>query len=213
MKNYIYADIKNKIKTLYATYFWKYQEDKFSKEELDNEYKKGIWNYLAGITELSRFSVVVGYCHFLKDYPSILEIGCGEGVLCRRLCPSKYERFIGIDIAPEAIKRAKELENSKNRFICSDAWNFKTDEKFDIIVFNECLNYISDTIGLIKKYAKCLNDDGVFIASIHSDYKRSTYIGNAIKANFQITSETTVKNELNQQWCITVFKSNSTSSI
>ena len=56
-----------------------------SREHLDGQYKNGTWDYLWSIGELARFSVVAGYCRFLRPGGAILEIGCGEGVLQDRL--------------------------------------------------------------------------------------------------------------------------------
>lgn len=49
----------------------------------------------------------------------------------------------------------------------ADAAEYESDERFDVIVFNECLYYFDDPVALVRKYERLLRDDGVFIVSMY----------------------------------------------
>lgn len=135
-------------------------------EVLDAEYAAGVWDYLRGIDELPRFSIVAGYCRHFSPGGSILEIGCGEGILRERLNSSDYSRYVGIDISAEAIRRASPKQDSKTVFISHDASDFSSSEHFDIIVFNESLEYFADPLALVQRYEQFLQPGGRFIVSM-----------------------------------------------
>jgi len=175
----------------FLTVIFPYRPNPGGKELLDKEYKEGLWGYLANQEELPRFSIVVGYCHFFKTFPSILEIGCGEGHLAHRLCPTKFKEYVGVDISEEAIKTAKKNAENNCSFFCEDAWDFIPKQKFDIIIFNECLIYIDKPKDLFNYYASYLENDGIFISSVFEE-NRSHKIWKEIESSCQILTETIV---------------------
>ena len=68
-----------------------------------------------------------------------MDIGCGEGILCERLSKSYYSRYVGIDVSTVAIDRANVNNSQKTKFLAEKIEDFNTNEKFDVIIFNECL--------------------------------------------------------------------------
>ena len=126
-----------------------YQPMDGRKEIIEAEYASGILDYLKGVDELSRFSVVVGYCHYFKNKRAILEIGCSEGILQERLDYSKYFRYVGVDISTETIRGASQKQDDKTTFIAEDASMYCPNELFYVIIFNECLEYFADPLGLV----------------------------------------------------------------
>jgi len=80
-----------------------YQAKVHSAKRWDEEYANGRWDYLENLSELARFCIVVGYCAFLKPKSSILEVGCGSGILMRRLRVVGYSSYFGVDLSREAI--------------------------------------------------------------------------------------------------------------
>ena len=61
---------------------------------------------LKEIGELAHYSAIVGYCYYLNKSGTILDIGCGEGILQERLRSLNYSRYVGVDISAKAIRRA-----------------------------------------------------------------------------------------------------------
>ena len=174
---------------------------------LDTEYSSGVWDYLRGLDELSRFSVVAGYCHFLKDQGSILEIGCGEGLLHQRLDKRKYARYLGVDISTEAIRRAAGQADEKAEFVAEDALVFSPRQSFDAIIFNECLEYFTDPLNLVRQYEPFLNGNGVFIISmfVGLDTARTKQIWRRLQTVYRVLDETQVCNVKRYRWIIKVL--------
>lgn len=176
-------------------------------ELLKREYLSGAWDYLRELDELPRFSVVAGYCHHFKEKGKILEIGCGEGILQERLCPSKYSRYAGVDISPEAIRRAAYKQDEKTFFVCEDANIYTPEEPFDAIVFNECLEYFDEPLRIVRRYESFLEQDGIFIVSmfVGIDTVRTKRIWKMLEAAYTAEVEARVSNKKGWSWIIKVF--------
>lgn len=184
-----------------------YQPMKGGRDLLNAEYARGEWDYLRNLTELSRFSVVAGYCHYFHPEGKILEIGCGEGILQERLCSSNYKRFVGVDISDEAIRRASQQQDEKTVFVREDAALYIPDDQFDIIVFNESLEYFSDPLGTVKRYADFLDPRGILIVSMYVgiDTVRTKRIWRQLEAVYSPRAETTVSTQPGYTWIIKVY--------
>lgn len=103
----------------------------------------------------------------LNRSKSVLEIGVGTGRLAVRAAPLCGE-FVGIDISPKTVKRAKEnLSEYKNvNIICADFLSFNFDRKFDVIYSSLTFMHIEDKQQAVNKIAGLLNDAGRFVLSI-----------------------------------------------
>jgi 2-polyprenyl-3-methyl-5-hydroxy-6-metoxy-1,4-benzoquinol methylase len=100
------------------------------------QYAAGRWDFLAQLSELSRFSILAGYIWHLKPGGAVLDVGCGQGVLLRRLASSSYSRYVGIDVSGSAVSVAQEQQNERSTFLAADCEDYFPAEQFDVIVFN-----------------------------------------------------------------------------
>ncbi|MFA5839519.1 MAG: malonyl-ACP O-methyltransferase BioC [Candidatus Margulisiibacteriota bacterium] len=100
-----------------------------------------------------------------KEYPAILDLGCGTGALVGMLA-DKYpaSRIVGIDFAPGMIEYAKSIISYPNvSFTVEDAekLSFKGDE-FDLVVSSAALQWMDYKAG-IKEAARVLKPGGKFV--------------------------------------------------
>ena len=143
-----------------------YRPQHVSPETWDREYREGQWDYLRRMDSLAGLVSILGYCQFLNP-ASILDAGCGEGLLAEKLKLLPYTSYLGIDVSREAIASATaRLGDDRSLFAVADAWDFETDHRFDVIVFNQSLYYLADPAALLAKYQAMLAPNGRLIVSM-----------------------------------------------
>jgi 2-polyprenyl-6-hydroxyphenyl methylase/3-demethylubiquinone-9 3-methyltransferase len=182
-----------------------YRRDPFDHDRIETMYLSHGYEHWKGIAELARYSVVAGYCHFCKPGGAVLDVGCGEGILHSRLDASKYVRYVGIDFAAPAIERASLNQDDKAVFIHADAANFTPQEKFDVIVFGECLYHFDDPLSIVRRYERFLDGDGLFIVSICNDASTAR-IWKMLAANYAEVDHAVVSGSSRFAWTIKVFR-------
>jgi 2-polyprenyl-3-methyl-5-hydroxy-6-metoxy-1,4-benzoquinol methylase len=182
---------------------------KNSAERHDIKYKQGHWKPLRDIHELGHYSIIAGYFLFLKKGGSILDIGCGEGILQERISNSNYSFYKGIDIAEEAIRIAKAKENSNTGFECINLKEFSTEERFDAVIFNEALYYVGKQAEVVKKYSSFLKNDGIFIFSNFLS-QNNKICWSEIESSFPKYDQTIITNIYEKSWVCKVLLNNKT---
>ena len=133
-------------------------------EKWNAAYAHGRWEYLARLDELARYSVLAGYAQWLKPGGSLLDVGCGEGLLRRRLHPTAFGQYTGIDFA-EAVARAAHLRDERTEFVVADMTEYAPRHRFDVIALNEVLMYFPDPVLGLARYASQLQPAGVLLVS------------------------------------------------
>lgn len=105
----------------------------------------------------------------LNKSSTVLEIGCGIGVLTGLMSPISATVH-AVDISPQSIETAKErLANYSNvSFEVNDMVNFRTDVKFDFIVLPDVLEHIpiEQHKSLFEILSSALKDSGTICINI-----------------------------------------------
>src|ERR1700738_5361887 len=91
-----------------------------SAQTWETQYAAGRWDFLGQLSELARFSILAGYICHLKPGGAVLDTGCGQGVVLRRLPSSSYSRYVGIDVSGNAISVAQKQQNERSTFLAAD---------------------------------------------------------------------------------------------
>ena len=142
-----------------------YRPQSVSVAAWNREYRDGEWKYLETIGSLAGQVSILGYCQFLAP-ATILDVGCGTGLLAAKLKILPFQSLLGIDISPEAIAQAKALEDERTAFAVCAADAFHSDKRFDVIVFNQCMNYMADPAQTIAHFLQVLAPEGRMIVSL-----------------------------------------------
>jgi 2-polyprenyl-3-methyl-5-hydroxy-6-metoxy-1,4-benzoquinol methylase len=156
------------------------------------------------LDELAHYSILAGYVKALRPGTSILDVGCGDGILRTHLHGDAFARYVGIDF-PEAIARANARADARTSFAASDMRVFASTEKFGVIVFNESLYYVDDPIGELRRYSAFLEKDGVFLVSMHRKPK-SERIWADIAGAFAMLDRVTIANRAGVEWILGAFQ-------
>lgn len=127
----------------------------------DTNYESDQWaqrpEYLALIDQ------VVSDC----NPTSVLDIGCGEGVLLRKILSrhKSITRAVGMDISKAAIEAASKqhADEKRLRFECSPVETFDPSTKFDLVLAIGSLEHLTDPdMSLVSR----LMNDGGFLVMI-----------------------------------------------
>ena len=163
-----------------------------SAQTWEAQYAAGRWDFLAELSELARFSVLAGYICHLKPGGTVLDTGCGQGVLLRRLPVSCYARYVGIDVSGSAISVAQEHGNERSTFLAADCEEYSPAERFDVIVFNEVLCCLRDPLPTVERYARSLNPGGLLLVSLCTAARGSATILRRLKRAYATVDEVRV---------------------
>ena len=137
-----------------------------SAQTWEAQYAAGKWDFLAELSELSRFSILAGYICHLKPGGAVLDTGCGQGALLRRLPADSYSRYVGIDLSASAIAVARKHQGERSTFLAADCDDYFPEERFDVMVFNEVLCCLRDPLGTVERYVHSLNSGGLILVSL-----------------------------------------------
>ena len=167
----------------YAEDQWLFQ----SESKWNKEWKSGAWTYMETVAvERSRIAVIGGVFipMFANANASVLDIGCGEGSISDFLPDSQKQKYVGVDIAKEAIIAAKKARGPPLKFVHATAHQFVPQHKFDAVVFSDVLYYVEHE-KVLKQYEGYLNPRGIIIISIFHQSEALMY-----EAIFKFARET-----------------------
>jgi 2-polyprenyl-3-methyl-5-hydroxy-6-metoxy-1,4-benzoquinol methylase len=95
---------------------------------------------------------------------SLLDMPCGDGLLTEMFA-RKFQRVVGVDASSVHLKEAqKRLPNAEFHECLIEELNIK--EKFDSVFLLDILEHVIDPVGMLRKSAEFLKDDGVMIAHV-----------------------------------------------
>jgi 2-polyprenyl-6-hydroxyphenyl methylase/3-demethylubiquinone-9 3-methyltransferase len=131
----------------------------------DATYAGGAWDYMSELAEAPRYAVLIGYIRHVHQRPSVLDVGCGLGLLRARIGDLPMERFVGIDPSARAIEEAKSLEDELTQFKVAAVPSSELGT-FDVVVCNEMLYYLTRPGDLFDAIHAALNPNGHLLCSI-----------------------------------------------
>ncbi len=135
----------------------------------NKQYRKGRWESLKSDLESHRYFQIID---FMKEHavanPTILDLGCGDGVLNERMGDYQFDYFLGIDFSSVSIEKAKAKNLPKSEFESVDVIKFQPKRNYDVIIFNEVFYYIPDSekVRVMNLLFEHLNPNGIIITSI-----------------------------------------------
>ncbi|HEX9941121.1 MAG TPA: class I SAM-dependent methyltransferase [Thermoanaerobaculia bacterium] len=174
------------------------------KEVWDAQYRSGGWEFMRGLDELAHYSVIAGFLHHLKPGGSVLDVGSGEGLLNDQLRPFGYSRYLGVDLSEAAVRQAAGRVDAKTSFTAADAESYTPPERWDAVVFNECVYYFNDPLGTVRRYEAFLEDGGLFVVSTFRS-RRADVIARRLLERYQLLAETAVSNQKGT-WVVRVLE-------
>ena len=172
---------------------------------MDGEYRSGAWAHFHQLPELLRQSVIVGYVATLHKNPAILDLGCGSGRLAQLFQPHPFRRYLGVDLSAEGIRLARELQVARCEFVEGNFGTWRPVEKFDIIIFSECIGYAYDPGALMAAFVPWLEPGGTVVIS-QLRYGHWPAHWHRVEKHLKVFESTTLANERGQTWDIKLLR-------
>ena len=174
----------------------------------EKQFSSGAWDYLESKDEVQHYQTIIKFYDQQKNKKSILDIGCGKGVLYKYLKENSSLpgiEYMGIDLSENAISAVRQQFPGID-FQQLDFESGSIEKKFDIIIFNESLYYFPLPLKILDKcYSQNLNDNGVFIISMFN-YPGHDEIWKKIEKHYHIVMSEEVKNDKGEKWKIKVLQ-------
>ncbi len=145
---------------------------KQSKLQWNQEYSNGKWDCLKKYWECQRYSIVSQMIYDLENVQSVLDLGCGEGILAQFLKENLIYR--GFDISEKAVSKSLSGKNHKITLGNIDDISYiieillaENTPSFDVIILNEVFYHIENRAALLNAIKNLLSPNGRIIVSMH----------------------------------------------
>jgi 2-polyprenyl-3-methyl-5-hydroxy-6-metoxy-1,4-benzoquinol methylase len=176
-----------------------------NREAWDAQYKANVWGYMS--REQSRYAIIAGYVASLKPRGSIMDVGCGEGLLFDWIRPYGYARYLGFDISEVAVSKLASKQDALTIFLQADAETFQPAGLYDLIIFNETLYYFHEPFETLTRYVRSLKPGGLMIVSTYTRSNRALAILRQLKGHLHVLEETqTRQGTKTKSWVCTVLQ-------
>ena len=146
-----------------------HQPESWSPDRWTDAYQAGTLDYYGRLDERGRYSVVVGYLRWFGEQtgrpPSVLDVGCGTGLLRERVADAEVGDYVGLDLSPAAIEVAQGRGHPRTRYLVADAMAAEVDP-VDVVVVNEVLYYAADPTAFLARMEDRLVPGGLVVVSM-----------------------------------------------
>jgi SAM-dependent methyltransferase len=157
----------------------------------DREYARGVLDRYGDLVELGRYSVLIGYVRQHGERPSILDIGCGTGLLRDRLPEDAVGRFVGIDPSAVAIDAASARGHRDTEYLVAELPGPDLG-RFDLVICNEMLYYAPDLDALFSAIEAVLAPEGWLLTSVFR-HPGDVALHRALAERFALVDEVEVR--------------------
>jgi len=203
-----------------------YKPGPWSKSVWNTAYDNGQLDYFSDLSERGRYSVLIGYLHYLQENDwsnpesphsgDILDVGCGSGLLYERSRNIEFSTWTGVDLSEVAIEKANQIskshKDSRAHFICEDMLSTDTrweKNSYDTIVVNEVLNMCADPNQMLERLSQSLRPNGTIIISAWrhlGDRRLWIYIRNHLTIIERIDLKSSISSLAPRGWRVSLLK-------
>lgn len=144
----------------------RYEPSVWTMDRWGSAYGGGSLDYFASVVELGRYSVLAGYVGHFGRGASMLDVGCGTGLLRSRIADEWIGRYIGVDPTVEAIERARTLDAPQTTFVVGTMDDVRDQGPFDIVLCNEVISMVPDGAAFADDLVSVTRPGGHLLTSI-----------------------------------------------
>lgn len=137
------------------------------------------------IADIKRLNFIVkALKEKLASGAAVLDVGCGNGVISRRLGEEGF-KVKGIDISNKTIETARGFNTLPNvEFEVKSAEQLAAnDQRYEAVVCSEVLEHLNEPEKLLKVLSDLLHDDGILIVTVpNGNGPRETFVTKPVQA-------------------------------
>ena len=130
----------------------------------DGEYARGALDFYRDVSEAPRYGILAAYLGAISPR-SIVDIGCGVGILRQRIDHLRFEQYVGLDVSPVAIEEARAAADGRSTFLVGERPGPELG-RFDVAVCNEVLYYVDRPDDLLAVLRDAIVPGGHLLTSI-----------------------------------------------
>lgn len=136
----------------------------YSASGWDHSYAQGY--LLDASSQDARYGALLALMQRYDRGETILDLGCGEGLLAQKFRKLGASPIVGIDYASEAIRLANAKHLPNCQFVCADYRKYPYQGPYGLIVLNESLYYLEDAVDTLEQLSRHLAAEGVLVISM-----------------------------------------------
>jgi SAM-dependent methyltransferase len=156
----------------------------------DALYDSGELDFYENVDGLARYGVLAAYLRRIEAR-SILDIGCGPGILRRFIEGVGFTSYVGIDHSPAAIARAKQYEDDRTTFTTAERMP-PEEGPFHVVVSNDMLLYVEDAGEFLDYVSELLEPGGFFLSAVWR-HSRDVVLQRRIDERFDLVDRVLIK--------------------
>jgi 2-polyprenyl-6-hydroxyphenyl methylase/3-demethylubiquinone-9 3-methyltransferase len=161
-----------------------------------DSYTSGGTDAYGSLDELGRYGVLLGYLSWLGPGITVLDVGCGAGLLRARMAGVPFAAYLGVDPTPGAISQAEVLADERTTFRHADPLHDDLGQ-FDVVVCNEVLYFAREPERLVERVGAALRPGGHLLTSIWR-HPGDTILWRWIDERYERLDRVSLRNPLNQ---------------
>ena len=173
-----------------------YRGLRWSADRWEDSFRAHHTDSFAGLDETARYGVLGSYLTWLGDGLSVLDVGCGAGVLRRHLPNDRIGRYLGVDPVPAAVDQASGLTDPRTEFRLADPMTADLG-LFDVVICNEVLYFAADPFALVDRTESFLRPGGHLLVSMWR-HPGDTVLWRHLDRRFELRDRVHVRNPTNR---------------
>jgi SAM-dependent methyltransferase len=174
-----------------------------SVEDWDAHYESGDDVKRIDAAEEPRYAAISELTAKVAAVPSVLDLGCGSGLLYASLRDRQIHDYTGVDLSASAITLARRFADDRTKFVAADIRVWNPPNGYDAIVFNEVLYYLEDPLHVVKRYLPALRPGGALLVSMYHPRSvrqfalrfRVRFIERSLRRQFRVVEEKWIPSE------------------
>ena len=138
---------------------------KVSKQQWDDEYTSGRWDFLSSADEQTRLACIAA---FIASYTpgEVLDLGCGPGDLLTWVKPDSVTRYTGVDVSEVALARIADQAFPVDRVVESLTDYTPPARDIATVVASEVLYFVDDPALHLKRIVDGCASVGSVVVSL-----------------------------------------------